>query len=742
MEELQANIDILWIIIAAALVMFMQAGFTALESGLTRAKNSINVAMKNITDFVMSVLIFFLVGYAVMFGSGNSFFGFNGFALNGLDQPLDYASFVFQATFAGTAATIVSGAVAERIRFSAYALSSVVLCAVIYPVSGHWIWNADGWLAQKQMVDFAGSTVVHSLGGWVGLAGALVLGPRQGRFTGDRANKIHGHNLVLAVIGVIVLWFGWVGFNGGSTLSVTSDIAIIIANTMIAAAAGGLSCFLISALLHAGEIQIEKLLNGIVGGLVTITAGCAVVTPMGALWLGLLGGLFVYFAEEIVQNLFKVDDPVNVVAAHGVAGAWGTIGLVFFAPVENLPLQNMWSQLAVQATGVLAVFVWGFGTGLLMFGCFKAFNFLRVPPEGERQGLNVYEHGASSGLLQTMEAMDGLVRAYNGTGESDLTHRIDVELGSEAGEVAGTFNTLMDSFHDSIYEIKNSALQIERAATVMSDSGREIRAENSVHAESIQAISVAVKKLCDVIGTARESTDAVANKSQATAQLAANGGQQSAVTLQAIAQLKTNIEQSQNTIGDLVVQVDAVSSFLDSINGISDQTNLLALNATIEAARAGDSGRGFAVVADEVRNLSVRTQQATQEIKKVVGNLIVLADQSREIMASCSQQSDTSIAQVQSSHQCFNHIVAQVNDILGRAEIVLNNAARQDDYVVDVNRCMARMEELQVQASSRAERVSDSSSSLTQLADDLKSKLNGLNVSDERINASRDNRAA
>ena len=246
-----------------------------------------------------------------MFGDSvaGGFIGFNGFALSGLSTPMDYAGFVFQATFAGTAATIISGAVAERMRFSSYVFVSVIVIAFIYPISGHWIWSGDGWLAQKQMVDFAGSTVVHSLGAWVGLAGAIVLGPRIGRFDENgNPNKIHGHSLVFAVMGVLVLFFGWFGFNGGSTLTGDGSVAIIVANTLLAASAGGISCFLVSMVTSRGEVQIEKLLNGIVGGLVAVTAGCAVLEPIGAVWLGLSAGVIVYYAEEIVLRVFKVDD--------------------------------------------------------------------------------------------------------------------------------------------------------------------------------------------------------------------------------------------------------------------------------------------------------------------------------------------------------------------------------------------------------------------------------------------------
>lgn len=730
MEQMQANLDVIWIIIAAALVMFMQAGFTALESGLTRAKNSINVAMKNITDFILSVLIFFAIGYAVMFGEGNGFMGWTGFALNGLSEPSDYAAFVFQATFAGTAATIVSGAVAERMRFTAYAIVCVIVCALIYPISGHWIWSADGWLAKDQMVDFAGSTVVHSLGGWVGLAGALVLGPRMGRFQNGQASKIHGHNLVLAVVGVIILWFGWIGFNGGSTLAVDSSIALIIANTMLAAAAGGLSCFASSALHHQGEIHLEKLLNGVVGGLVAITAGCSVVTPAGALVLGLLGGVIVYVSEEIVLHFLKVDDPVNVISAHGVAGAWGTIGLALVAPEANLPMGNMWAQLGVQLKGVGAVFVWGFGTGLLMFWLLKISNFLRVTPEAEKAGLNVHEHGASSGLLQTIEAMDNIVSAYNGSGESDLTHRIEVEIGSDAGDVAATFNLLMDSFHDSISDIKNSANQIELASKLMRQSSNEMSNESIRNGENLQLMGAAVQALYSSMTKTRQIADEITQRSHAATDLARNGLQLSENSSTAIESLREKIIYTQDNIESLVGHTEKVGHILAKINGISDQTNLLALNAAIEAARAGEAGRGFAVVAEEVRSLSNSTHEATQEIKSVMEELSSLADQAKINMQSCTEQSSDSLEKVCNTRNSISEITQFVEHIKENLNSVKAATTEQDQGAEQVTAGLENLEQSRQVSIDRAHLASQTSQQLHGLAEMLANKLGGLKVAD------------
>ncbi len=562
-EVMQIKLDLIWIIIAAALVLLMQAGFTALESGVTRSKNSINVAMKNLVDLILSVLVFWLIGYGLMFGSSaGGFMGTSMFLLDGIEDPLDIAIFVFQITFAGTAVTIISGAVAERMRFAAYAIIAIITIAFIYPISGHWIWNADGWLAQKGFVDFAGSTVVHSLGGWVGLAGALILGARTGRFDENgNPRKIHGQNLVMAVIGVMILWFGWIGFNGGSALSADVSIAKIVANTLLAAAAGGLSCFIVSLFFHKGSVSIEKMLNGIVGGLVSITAGCAVVEPTGALIIGLLGGIIVFFSEEIVLYVFKIDDPVNVISAHGVAGAWGTLALALFAPAINLPLENRWDQFLIQLQGVVAVFAWGFILGVILFGLMKVFSFLRVSQEAEKVGLNVHEHDASSGLIETMQAMDRVVNVYDTTStdtdKGNLTQRIEADFGSEGYEISVLFNRLMDYFHDIVFDLKKGVNDVIHASELLQKSSQEMQADadyqythTGFFVNSIKAISNSSN---DVVNSTEEVSQSVfqANERTEIAQENLAGGH----VTDEVRHLSNTAYESTETMSDLIIDL-------------------------------------------------------------------------------------------------------------------------------------------------------------------------------------------
>ncbi len=466
-NAVQDNINIIWILLSAAMVFFMQGGFTALETGLIRAKNSLNVAIKNISDFMVAVISFWVFGFAFMFGDSIAgWVGSSGYFLDGFDTPDHYAFFIFQLVFAGTAATIVSGAVAERMKFKSYLVVSIAITALIYPVSGHWIWGSaamggqEGWLEAMGFVDFAGSTVVHSVGGWIGLAGAWILGPRLGRYD-ERGEPIEipPHNLALTTVGVFILWFGWFGFNGGSTLVADGSVAKIILNTLLAPAAAGVTCLLIATFISGqGWIRIEKILNGVIAGLVGITAGCAIVEPMGAIWIGIVSGIVVYVAEWLMLHLLKVDDPINAVAAHGFAGAWGTLGLALFAPVEALPAGGHLAQLWVQFIGVVAVFFWAFIAGVILFSILKRTGHLRVSSDEEMKGLNITEHGARSAWLDTMNTMHEIVK------DGDLSRRVEVELATEAGQVAESFNLLLNDLEkkvDLAKEISNGQLMQE-----------------------------------------------------------------------------------------------------------------------------------------------------------------------------------------------------------------------------------------------------------------------------------------
>ncbi|PKM80156.1 MAG: ammonium transporter [Firmicutes bacterium HGW-Firmicutes-14] len=401
-ESNAAALDTVWTLIAAFLVFFMQAGFAMVETGFTRAKNAGNIIMKNLMDFAAGSVVYWLVGFALMFGLDKAgFIGTTGFGTTGLFEHLGLsiplpAFLLFQTVFCATAATIVSGAMAERTKFTSYLIYSIVISAVIYPVVGHWIWGG-GWLAERGMIDFAGSTVVHSVGGWAALIGALLLGPRMGKYSADgKVNAIPGHSITLGALGVFILWFGWFGFNPGSTVSgTTPDIAAIAVTTNLAAAAGAVLTMIVTWIKY-GKPDVSMTLNGALAGLVAITAGTAAVSPAGAALIGALAGILVVFSVEFFDRVVKIDDPVGAISVHGVCGAFGTIMVGVFAVDGGLLYGGGTAQLVTQVIGVGSVFLWTVTAAFILFGIIKVTVGLRVSAAEEVEGLDIGEHGMSA----------------------------------------------------------------------------------------------------------------------------------------------------------------------------------------------------------------------------------------------------------------------------------------------------------------------------------------------------------
>jgi len=398
-EELQTNINIVWTCIAAFLVFFMQAGFAMVETGFTRAKNAVNILMKNLMDFSVGSIAFFVVGFGLMFGKSNGLFGTTLFGLSGVEPGGDWnwTFLIFQTVFAATAATIVSGAMAERTKFIGYLVYSFFISLLIYPIFGSWAWggllDGGGWLEKLGFLDFAGSTVVHSIGGWLALAGAIVLGPRIGKYgPKGQPNAILGHNLPIAALGVFILWFGWFGFNPGSTTTGDGSIGYIAVTTNLSAAAGAIAA-MITAWLIVKKPDASMALNGALAGLVSITAPCDGVSPIGAILIGLIGGVLVVLSVLFIDRVLKVDDPVGAVSVHGVCGAWGTLSAGLFNLESGLFYGGGLRQLGVQGLGVGAAFAWAFVLGLILFYTIKLTIGLRVSPEEELKGLDIGEHG-------------------------------------------------------------------------------------------------------------------------------------------------------------------------------------------------------------------------------------------------------------------------------------------------------------------------------------------------------------
>ncbi len=406
LELFQESFDMLWLVLAAALVFFMQAGFAMVETGLTRAKNAGNIIMKNLMDFSVGAMAYWAVGWGLMYGASiGGFIGGDEFLLAGADYVI-YRDWMFQVVFAATAATIVSGAMAERTKFTGYLVYSLIITAVVYPISGHWIWSDDGWLGAMGFHDFAGSTVVHSVGAWAAMVGAIFLGARRGKYVkvdGKTVPKaLPGHNMPLAALGVFILWFGWYGFNGGSTLSGTDlDIAHVFVTTTLGASAGAVGA-MITSWLAFGKPDPSFSLNGALAGLVGITAGTWVISPFGAVVIGALAGVLVIGSVELFDKVLHIDDPVGAVSVHGVCGVWGTLAVGLFATGVNDPdvvglfYGGGLGQFGVQLLGVVAVFAWVVVTSAVLFGILKATNNLRVSDTEELIGLDIGEHGMES----------------------------------------------------------------------------------------------------------------------------------------------------------------------------------------------------------------------------------------------------------------------------------------------------------------------------------------------------------
>jgi Amt family ammonium transporter len=440
--DLRVGLDTLWVCVAAFLVFFMNAGFGMLETGFCRQKNAVNILAKNLIVFALSTVAFWAIGFALMFGDGNAFFGTNGWFLTGADNSpltgdayqgvfsaLDWtgvplgAKFLFQLVFAGTAATIVSGAVAERIKFIDFLIFSLLLVGIAYPITGHWIWGG-GWLADAGFWDFAGSTVVHSVGGWAALMGAAILGPRLGKYQDGVSVAMPGHNMSIAMLGCLILWLGWFGFNPGSTMAVSPSIAHIALTTNIAASTGGIAATLV-AWVYLGKPDLSMIINGILAGLVGITAPCAFVSLPWAAVIGLIAGIIVVFSVTWFDRI-HIDDPVGATSVHLVCGIWGTLAVGLFAegpggalnlyeegagPIRGLLLGGGFGSLLPQIIGVLSVGGFTVLVTTIFWYILKATLGIRVTPQEEIEGLDIAEHG--------MEAYSGFLKEADASGMAD-----------------------------------------------------------------------------------------------------------------------------------------------------------------------------------------------------------------------------------------------------------------------------------------------------------------------------------
>ena len=416
-EQLQIVLDSIFLMFCSVLVIFMNAGFGMLETGFCRQKNAVNILSKNLIVFAIATIAYWAIGYGLMYGDGTPWIGTQGFFFSGEGAPYGDGnfpdavppsiSFLFQVAFAATAATIVSGAVAERIKYDAFLVFSFLLVAVSYPITGHWLWDG-GWLAEAGFTDFAGSTIVHSVGGWAALVGAAILGPRLGKYSDGRVNALPGHNMGFATLGCLILWIGWFGFNPGSELAADANVPHIAVTTNLAAAAGAITATFTSW-IKDGKPDLSMTINGILAGLVGITAGCANVNMLSAVIIGAIAGILVVFSVSFIDSVLKIDDPVGATSVHLVCGIWGTLAVGIFDPEVNI---------ISQVIGIFAIGSFTILFSLIAWFLIKATIGMRVSESEEIQGLDIGEHGmeAYSGFVKEADIMGSGVPSSMGSG--------------------------------------------------------------------------------------------------------------------------------------------------------------------------------------------------------------------------------------------------------------------------------------------------------------------------------------